>query len=71
MRLGWSLQLIVEGLSSLNNWRSLLAYVTREKSSQVIFIYIALFTMQIVSKQLYSDNWQIILEENGVIIQLN
>jgi len=26
------------------------------KSSQVTFIYIALFTIQIVSKQLHSDN---------------
>jgi len=26
------------------------------KSSQVTFIYIALFTIQIVSKQLYRDN---------------
>jgi len=27
--------------------------------SQVIFIYIELFTIQIVSKQLYRDNWKI------------
>jgi len=28
-------------------------------SSQVTFIYIALFTIQIVSKQLYSDNMKV------------
>ena len=45
------------------------------KSSQVTFIYIALFTIQIVSKQLHSDNMKITqqrlsLEENCVIIHL-
>jgi len=30
------------------------------KSSQVTFIYIALFTIQIVSKQLHSDNMKVV-----------
>jgi len=29
-----------------------------QKSSQVIFIYLALNTIQIVSKQLYLDKWE-------------
>jgi len=46
-------------------------------SSQVTFIYIALFTIQVASKQLHSDNIIIIiiqqslfLEENCVIVHL-
>jgi len=45
-------------------------------SSQVTFIYIALFTTQIVSKHLYSDNMEIkhktslFLEENCIIVHL-
>jgi len=31
-------------------------FKSQVKSSQVTFIYIALFTIQIVSKQLHSDN---------------
>jgi hypothetical protein len=35
-----------------------------QKSSQVTFIYIALFTIQIASKQLHSDNMKIIQHSN-------
>jgi len=41
-------------------------------SSQVTFIYIALFTIQIVSKQLHSDNnTSLFLEENCINVHLN
>ena len=42
--------------------------VTLVKSSQVTFIYIALFTIQIASKQLHSDNMKIIQHSNTTII---
>jgi len=38
-------------------------------SSQVTFIYIALFTIQIVSKQLHSDNMKVV--QHRAIILLN
>jgi len=49
--------------------------LTVTNASQVTFIYIVLFTIQIVSKQLHSDNMKIILqslflEENCVIVHL-
>jgi len=49
-------------------WYSGRAWLSRSTFFQVVslaagftFIYIVLFTLQIVSKQLYSDNWYIIL----------
>jgi len=38
-------------------------------SSQVTFIYIALFTIEIVSKQLHSDNRKIIQHRSIIIIE--
>jgi len=39
-------------------------------SSQVTFIYIALFTMQIVSKQLHSDNMKIIQHRSKILLNI-
>jgi len=40
------------------------------KSSQVTFIYIALFTIQIVSKQLHSDNMTIIQHRSIILLNI-
>jgi len=40
------------------------------KSSQVTFIYIALFTIQIVSKQLHSDNLKVIQHRSIILLNI-
>jgi len=40
------------------------------KSSQVTFIYIALFTIQIVSKQLHSDNMNVIQHRSIILLNI-
>jgi len=40
------------------------------KSSQVIFIYIALFTEQIVSKQLHSDNMKVVQHRSIILLNI-
>jgi len=52
-----SRKFLADMLQALFNITADITYgILRVKSSQVTFIYIALFTMQIVSKQLYSDS---------------
>jgi hypothetical protein len=41
------------------------------KSSQVTFIYIALFTIQIASKQLHSNNMKIVQHRSIILLILN
>jgi len=38
------------------------------KSSQVTFIYIALFTIQIVSKQLHCDNMKVVQHRSIILL---
>jgi len=40
------------------------------KSSQVTFIYIALFTIQIVSKQLHSDNMKVVQHRSIILLNI-
>jgi len=46
-----------------------LSLICRDKSSQVAFLSIALFTIQIVSKQLYRDNRKIM--QQSFVRQIN
>jgi len=39
-------------------------------SSQVTFIYIALFTIQIASKQLHSDNMKVIQHRSIILLNI-
>jgi len=40
------------------------------KSSQVTFIYMALFTIQIVSKQLHSDNMKVVQHRSIILLNI-
>jgi len=43
----------------------------KKKSSQVTFIYIALFTIEIVSKQLHIDNMKVIQHRSILLLNQN
>jgi len=55
---------------SLHEIQKTSSSLIRVKSSQVTFIYIALFTIEIVSKQLHSDNMKVVQHRSIILLNI-